>query len=155
MKDRTLLIAGVAVAGLFLYSRRAAAAQAAASAPRYTTPTAVAAALVGRLIGQISKLDTGAPAGIFAAVPKWDLGSAESGLASWTNYGSASSGGTSTTGDPYSSWNEVTPSKGLNVGVSRFGTDVDQIAAAPVYDRSTDFVQNAPSWQIDYSRGQG
>jgi hypothetical protein len=144
MKASPLLLAGLAVAGLLVFNQRAKAVAAATGAAaqrtaNYYTPTDLANALGGLVVGLTKGIST-------PQVP---------GIANVTGPTPPQAGGTSLFGgglfgsgpvasDPNSAWTFPTLGNSLvkDPGVSGLSPTVDAIVAAPVYDISNDFTNN-------------
>lgn len=143
-----LVIAAIAAGGFLLWSRaraqqRAITGVSARTSADYFTPTDVAGSLARFVVGLTKNISTPAPSGIFAVKPTYTPGSAESGLAGWQTYtGSVAQGSVTDSGDPYNAWAGPSTSSVNAPSATRYGTDVDQVVAAPLYDPSWDFVNN-------------
>jgi hypothetical protein len=142
-----LLIAGAAVAGLLyvrkVQARNASIAPTASSRQvAYVTPTGVAEQLGGFVVGMLRGITPAAPKGVFstpASLPD--------------QFDSETQRLARQAGDPLTDaaaryavgpadWSLPSLSLGSDASVARFGDSVDQIAAAPVYNIGTDFLQN-------------
>jgi hypothetical protein len=142
-----LLIAGAAVVGL-LYVRKVHAANASiaptASSKQvaYVTPTGVAEQLGQFVVGMLRGVTPSDPKGIFstpASLPdQFDSETAR--LARQAGAPGTDAAARYAVGP--ADWSLPSLSLGSDASVSRFGSSVDQIAAAPVYNVGTDFQQN-------------
>lgn len=158
MKTNPLLIAGAAVAGLWLFGR-ARAQGAAIAGPRagvqnYSTPTAVAANAARIIVALTKNLSTAFDRNAIGTnAMQLDV----AGLSPGTNLGGWSFGNMggvfgSQLGDPVFGWSAPNPSAVRNLSVAQYGSEVDQIPAAPVYDMTTDFVNNPPPVGFGYNK---
>ena len=148
MKTNPLLIGAVAVGGLWFVGRARAQAAAVAGTRRtsnqdYSTPTAVAANFARAIVALTKNLAT-TPEVHAVATPAVQLDIA--GLGPGTTLGGWKFGDTSDRGqllgDPIFGWSAPNNSDVRNWSVAQFGSEVDQIPAGPLYNTTTDFVNN-------------
>jgi hypothetical protein len=145
-----LVIGAVGVGALWLYSRSIKAAAAARGPVRqpntqeYHTPTAVAADFARSIVALTKNLNT-TPTENNNVKPAMPTDVA--GLSSWAGGTSlwnrdSSNMFTSPLGDPQWSWSAPQQSSVGQSSAASLGSQVDQVPAGPLYDLSTDFVNN-------------
>ena len=149
MKTNPLIIGGAAVAGLWLFGRARAQAAAVAGVrsdgkQNYSTPTGVAANFARSIVALTKNLQTSFDrTGVATSATQLDI----AGLSPGTNFGNWSFGALGGAygqelGDPIFGWSAPNQSAVRNVSVAQYGSEVDQIPAAPLYNPTTDFTNN-------------
>lgn len=144
----SLILAGLALAGFFLYKQsKAKAALVGVSARKtadYVTPTDAAGLLARLVVSMTKNLDPGAPVGLASVARPAVPASSSSSLAGWNWLGTdaANSGDVQALADPYASWIAPSVSSISPSTTTRYGASVDAVVAAPIYDLRTDFLNN-------------